>query len=502
MFRRSRFSQICRRYHSATIDGTTQPGWSGTPIVEINGNNLFQAFNIASGGSTIRGLAINRVGGNAAASAIFINGGAGPAFTGSNIIEGNYFGIDPTGMQVRPQPRPITISNSPNNRIGGTTAAARNVIGGSTQQGITVLGAGSTGNIIQGNYIGLNAAGTAALPNSGQAVSIGASGNTVGTPGAGNVISGNSTGIGIQSGGSGNIVKANLIGTDAAGTAAIPNGIAINLSGGAANNVIGGTTAADRNVISGNGQGVFIQNSGTTGNLLQGNYIGVNPAGTAALANTGAGVILQGAASGNTIGGSVAGAGNVISGNQGAGILVQSGANGNAIKGNLIGTNPSGSAAILNSSFGINVLSTASTVIGGTTATERNVISGNTAGGVQISGAASTSTIVIGNFIGTNAAGRRSGRQQRPGGVRVTGGATGTQIGGTAPELRQRHLGQHAAGVRIDSAGTSNNVVAGNYIGLNLAGTSAVRNGADGVLDRRRPRRTTRSAGQPPAPAT
>src|SRR4029453_10255677 len=123
-----------------TIDGTTQPGWSGTPIVEINGNDLFQGFNITGGGTTIRGLAINRMGPPSFANAISISGGAGPGFTGGNVIEGNYFGIDPTGTQLRAQPRAITINNSPNNRIGGTTAAARNVISGSPNLGVAFLG--------------------------------------------------------------------------------------------------------------------------------------------------------------------------------------------------------------------------------------------------------------------------------------------------------------------------------------------------------------------------
>ena len=154
--------------------------------------------------------------------------------------------------------------------------------------------------------------------------------------------------------------------------------------------MIGGTTAADRNVISGNAAGMAIANSGTSGNLVQGNYIGLNAAGTAALPNTGAGVTISGTASGNTIGGSVAGAQNVISGNTGAGVLVQSSASGNAIKGNLIGTNPAGTAAIPNGFLGISVLTAVSTTIGGTTAVERNVISGNASAGVQISGATST----------------------------------------------------------------------------------------------------------------
>ena len=113
-----------------------------------------------------------------------------------------------------------------------------------------------------------------------------------------------------------------------------------------ANNRIGGLTAAARNVISGNqGTGVVLQNSTATGNLVQGNYIGINAAGTAALPNTAAqgGITLRDGASGNTIGGAVAGAGNVVSGHpMHAVTIINANTNDNIVQGNFIGTDPTG----------------------------------------------------------------------------------------------------------------------------------------------------------------
>ena len=158
------------------IDGTSQPGFTASPLIEINGNGG-PGLTINGGGTTIRGLVINRTAG----SAIAINGGAGPVFIGGNVIEGNFFGVDPTGTLLRAQQRAISINNSPNNRIGGPTPAARNVISGSTLIGVVIQNAGSIGNVIEGNYIGLNAAGTAAIANN-QAIQIqnGASASVIG----------------------------------------------------------------------------------------------------------------------------------------------------------------------------------------------------------------------------------------------------------------------------------------------------------------------------------
>ena len=201
------------------------------------------------------------------------------------------------------------------NTIGGTTACAGNLISGNTGVGIDLSG---SANVVLGNRIGTNAAGTAALANSGDGIDVFASNNTIGgtASGAGNVISGNS-GDGIQitgTGVTGNVVLGNLIGTNAAGTGAVANvglaGIMIYDSNG---NTIGGTAAGADNAISGNsGNGIQLNPDNVTSpfandNLIAGNFIGVNAAGTA-IGNGGDGIFAFDA-TGNTIGGTVAGGG-------------------------------------------------------------------------------------------------------------------------------------------------------------------------------------------------
>ena len=176
--------------------------------------------------------------------------------------------------------------------------------------------------MIAGNYIGVNPAGTAAIPNGRMGIFVdGASGDTIGlaTAGGGNVISGNVS-YGIQVGGitpSNNLIQNNLIGTDSTGTGSISNGndgIYLNTTTG---NVIGGTTPAARNIISGNtrapntSDGVWI--SGGSSNTIVGNYIGIDSTGSAILGNENDGINIA-SSTNNTIGGTVAGAGNVISG--------------------------------------------------------------------------------------------------------------------------------------------------------------------------------------------
>jgi hypothetical protein len=122
------------------------------------------------------------------------------------------------------------------------------------------------------------------------------------------VISGfNTQGVLIEgTGATGNIVSGCYIGTNATGTTTMPNTFpGVEIVGGAHGNTIGGTTAAARNLISGNSaQGVSIHDSGTTTNMVQGNYIGLNATGTAAITNTYAGVEICGGDNNNTIGSS------------------------------------------------------------------------------------------------------------------------------------------------------------------------------------------------------
>ncbi len=138
--------------------------------------------------------------------------------------------------------------------------------------------------------------------------------------------------------GSNVIIEGNFIGTDAGGTNDQGNTQdGIRISG--ANNRVGGTLPAARNLISGNNSdGIEITGSGATGNLVQGNLIGTTASGSSGLANTSDGIQIFNGASNNTIGGTAAGAGNVIAFNGADGVFVSSGT-GNRIQRNSIFSN-------------------------------------------------------------------------------------------------------------------------------------------------------------------
>ena len=194
----------------------------------------------------------------------------------------------------------------------------------------------SADDSVTGCYIGTNGAGTAAVPNAQVGIDVEGSGTTIGgtTAGSANVISGNGD-FGIEVGAP-CLVEGNDIGTNAAGSAAVPNGDdGIDVYGSGA--TIGGTAAGSANVISGNFfYGIYADASC----LVEGNDIGTNAAGTASLPNTFDGIDVK--APGATIGGTSAGSTNVISGN-GGGIGVNASC---LVEGNEIGTNLAGSAAL------------------------------------------------------------------------------------------------------------------------------------------------------------
>lgn len=378
---------------AVTIDGTTQPGYAGSPLIEINGINAGSqgvGIKLLGGNSRVRGLVINRFG----IACIAVTALGNNVIFGGNIIEGNYIGTDITGQFARPYPQAlagdqresqgIIIDSSQNNTIGGTTAAARNIISGNRDVGVVVERSfrlfSISGNRIIGNYVGLNVGGNAGLGNGSNGVVIltGANNSIGGTvAGARNVISANGA-PGVALGGTsltdGNLVQGNYIGTNAAGNAALGN-VGGMLIGGvllrdqpylqsivlAVNNLIGGTTAAARNIVSGNrgGNGIDVINTGTTDNRVQGNFIGTDASGTAPLGNAGSGLFVTFAA-GNLVGGDVAGAGNVIASNGEYGIgvglprvnpltgQVIAGIKGVEIIGNYIGTNSSGTTRLGN----------------------------------------------------------------------------------------------------------------------------------------------------------
>lgn len=440
----------------AILDGESQTGFTGTPLIEINGTSAgsVPGIWITAGGTTIKGFIINRF----TANGIFITNSSG------NIITGNYIGTNSAGTSALANGTDgVGIYNSSNHTIGGTTAAERNIISGNTGNGVGITDdvpgdnpGGATGNVIKGNYIGTNTAGTGAIPNGGDGILINNAGSNITggttgtTPGGActgecNLISGNGyNGFGIwYQNATGNQLIGNYIGTNAAGTGAIPNaniGAEINE---ASANTFGGTTAAARNIMSGNlGSGVFLTGADGTNNVVQGNYIGTNSAGTAAIGNAKMGVGIGyspgiQSASGNTIGGTTGvtvggactGACNLISGNGWDGIFITNNTSGggNIIKGNYIGTTASGSGSIGNHYNGIGILDVPNNTIGGPTNAERNIISASADNGVIVASGGSTGNRIEGNYIGLTTTG--SGMGNTKFGIQVDAGADTAILG-------------------------------------------------------------------------
>jgi parallel beta-helix repeat protein len=302
------------------VDGYTQPGASPNTLpdgndavllIEIDGTNLGSiGIDLQSGGSFVRGLVINRVPGIAVQL----------AGTGGHVATGNFIGTDAAGAAALPNETGIVLG-SPGNRVGGTTAADRNLVSGNTFNGLS-LDSG-VGNLVQGNFIGTNRGGTGPLPNGRAGVSLGFGSGSIGgsSSGARNLLSGNVYGI-EQQGGS-FVVQGNFVGTDVTGAEAIANsGAGIILYGDGI--VVGGAAAGEGNLISGNGgDGIFIQ--GASDISVYGNRIGTDVTGTAPLGNRFSGIDSQFGfvfPSGNRIGSTLPGEGNIIAFNGSAGIAL------------------------------------------------------------------------------------------------------------------------------------------------------------------------------------
>jgi CSLREA domain-containing protein len=200
----------------------------GATRVELNGLGAGTADGllITAGNSTIQGLVINQ----------FAGDGIEIQIAGGNVIKNCYIGTDATGtLDLGNNDDGVGIYNAVNNTVGGTTAGERNLISGNSTWGVTIGGAMASGNKVSSNYIGTDVSGTVDL------------GNT-------------------------------------------HNGVLIF---NAPNNTIGGTTAAERNVISGNDEvGVDIGDVTASGNKVSGNYIGTDVNGTADLGNSDVGVFI------------------------------------------------------------------------------------------------------------------------------------------------------------------------------------------------------------------
>ena len=334
------------------IDGYTQPGASANTLtngdnavllIELDGSQSALGSSglvITAGASTVKGLVINNFKNFDSTSSFTV--GIVLSTKGGNLVTGNFIGTNPSGTGKVGNEIGISIDGCGNNTIGGTTPALRNVISANINYDIRIGQVNAFNNVVQGNFIGTDATGAAALKNftcvelegTGGTPSNNLIGGTV--AGAGNVISGcNNNGINLQSFGS--LIQGNLIGTDVTGTQVLGNNIGINAVINGA--TIGGTTAAARNVISGNNEGISMNIFSSSNITIQGNYIGVDVTGTAPLGNGAWGVAAGG--SSILVGGTVAGAGNVIANNATNGVLVVGSTSTVTIEGNSIYDNAS-----------------------------------------------------------------------------------------------------------------------------------------------------------------
>jgi len=376
------------------LDGSGSPPSNRGLVIGTDGNIIMglQIVRFPDDGIVLFSGEGNRIGGSrnrgnsplGEGNLISGNGGNGINIADPRVadtsITGNFIGTDITGTAAMGNRFGILVYNSLNNKIGGSSPEERNVISGNDIYGIEVIGEGSAGNRISGNYIGVDISGTKELSNGGSAVGLerGANANLV----QGNVIVTTAqTHITIADWASSyNSITGNLLGTDASGRAALGSGSsAIYLGGGASFNRIGGTTPADRNVIA---QGaISFGAQGGPGNLVLGNFIGTDISGSTALAKSGAGVVLQDGANRPFIGGTTAGERNVISGSPYGGIQVGPAAAHTFIGGNYIGTDASGQVALDNGgSDGIKISQGTHTIVQG------NLIAHHHGAGITVSG--------------------------------------------------------------------------------------------------------------------
>ena len=298
----------------------------------------------------------------------------------------------------------------------------------------------------------------------------------------GNLISGNSfTQIEIVGGGD-NLIQGNFIGTNAAGTAAAPGSAFGLYIADSSRNIVGGLKAGQGNLISGNNgglgspDGAFIfSTTGTTGeNLFVGNYVGVNLAGTAAIPNrTGVAVVN----SPNNIFQY-----NLVSGNIGTGITIQGKPSfGNRVLGNRIGTDVTGAAKLGNGNTSIDVLIAPGTIIGGTTPGFGNIVADTKAGAAAIQINTGDNTKIQGNFIGTDPTGLLDFKNSGPG-IQIYASSNMT-VGGIAPGAGNLIANNGSTGIRLVSFATNdalNNAFRGNSIFRNLSFAGGIDLGGDG----------------------
>lgn len=438
------------------IDGYTQSGSSvataTTPaviMIELSGVNIDYisvaanrntdyglVLGSGSSGSTIRGLCINRFPGLPFSGVARLPGAGIRILSDSNIITGNFIGTPVNGLAytgpaftnaagvtttifANASGIELNGANATGNTIGGITPALRNIIAGSLYYmgGVSLIN-GAQSNTVIGNYIGVDKNGTGVIGNTQfGVVFIGAVNNIVGgtTAAQRNIISGASMAqlslMPLQNvlllTSTDNSILGNYIGVNAAGTASLSNqtsalGILVQTSDGLtiSNNLISGC-AWGINAMAACFVQVFTEMP-RKDYTISGNIIGLNALGTAPIPNGIGGVYLQGIEDSDILN-------NVISGNNGDGILIVQDVRRNNFKGNIIGLDPSGTIIFPNKGDGIrmgnfSVVNPLDNIFGGPNDADRNIIASNAGNGVEIKSGALNNTFTN-NFIGTSITG-------------------------------------------------------------------------------------------------
>ncbi|HKI31262.1 MAG TPA: right-handed parallel beta-helix repeat-containing protein [Gemmataceae bacterium] len=479
--------------NTVSIDGTTAPGFSGTPLVEINANHFGGlSFNSGSAGSSLKSLALVSAGSD------------GVTLNDANIlVAGNYIGLAPDGTTGGGNNgNGLTINaTSSNDTIGGSAARQRNVISRNVSNGIEING--SMNNHVLNNFIGTDVTGTLARGNGGDGILVTnqASVNTIGgnvtaeppgtrppdfsgvRPPQGNLISANGgDGILLTNGSTNNLLEGNFVGTTASGRTALGNtldGVAID--NGSGNNTIAGTTATQDpfifyNVLSGNGgNGLRVNNS--NGTTIQANFFGLGSDDKAPVGNGLNGVLIEGTSSNTQFGGRIP-LGNVTAANHLNGLVVQDTASNFQAFNTFSGIGAFVSYTNLgNGKDGVLITAT-----GGNIQLLSNQVAENGNDGIEISGSAS-GVQVVENFIGVGTDSTVPLANQNNG-VEIDGNANGNIIGGPGPlsVVPQNVIsGNKGYGVAITGSASFNQIDFSD-IGTDKSGTVAVPNGKGGVL--------------------
>ncbi len=426
--------------------GETQSQFTDRPVIELygatsSGDGLTLTSNAS--GSEIRHVAINAFGSD------------GLVLHGDNIkVKSSHIGTDVSGLVSIGNGGDGIQINGDFNIIGGNTAGDRNIISGNDDDGIAFFNAFDTR--VEGNYIGINVLGDAALANGNDGLDIfqGAD-NAI----LNNVISGN-TDAGIELDRTdGTVVYGNLIGTDATGQNAVGNEVRGIAAAQSTNLQIGGSNAGEGNVISGNlASGILLDADGSD---VEGNLIGTDIDGDTALGNGLHGILVSG--DNNTIGGVSTNYGNVVSANDGVGILVMVDSEDNTVQFNNIGTDISGTASLGNTNTGIFVDRADSNDI------VDNLVSGNSFDAIVIS---DSDLIDIGrNTIGLDASGTAA----------LGNGGDGVQIWQSLDADVFDNVISGNGDDGIDIGNSSDFTIRGNVIGLNAAGNIAIANNGNGI---------------------